>query len=290
MMNRAKAFSSILISFLVLNLMVLSGCNNQNATDNKPEVTILYPNWAEGIAFTHLAKVALEANGYHAIITPLEPGPIYATLAQGDADLFFDAWLPNTHSIYWDKYGDRLINLGESYSNGSTGLVVPTYVKEKSIEELNTSKIKFDGKIFGVSSGAGIHKNTLIAIEEYDLEFEQVTASGPAMISALQKAYNRKEPIIITGWKPHHMWDKFDLKFLEDPKKIYPRDVCAIISRKGFQDDMPNVAIFCKNFNLDEEQLYDLMNDIRETGKPLQASKAWYQKNRTLVDSWFPKQ
>ena len=64
----------------------------EGAANKAEQLHILYPNWAEGIAFTNLAKAALEDKGYDVKITPLEPGPIYATLAKGDADLMLDAW------------------------------------------------------------------------------------------------------------------------------------------------------------------------------------------------------
>lgn len=269
----------------------MTACDSaQKKQEESKEISILYPNWAEGIAFTHLAKVALDEHGYDVTVTPISPGPIYASLAKGDADLFFDAWLPHTHGDFWEKYGDNLTKLGESFSNGTTGLVVPAYVEENSITELNDVKEKYDGKIIGIGSGAGIHGNTEKAIKEYNLDYEQITSSGPAMVASLQKAYNKKEPIVITGWKPHHKWNKYDLKYLEDPKGVYPKDVCAILSRKGFADDMPKVAEFAGNFNLEERQLYDLMDDIKESGNPLKSAKEWYAEHKVLVDSWFPNE
>jgi len=285
--NLVKALA-ILFSVSLLTMTSCKNAQKEGETKQKEEISVLYPNWAEGIAFTHLAKVALENHGYEVKVTPLEPGPIYASLAKGDADLFFDAWLPHTHADYWEKYGDQLVKLGESFSGGTTGLVVPAYVDIESIEDLNDNKEKFDGKIIGIGSGAGIHGNTEKAIEEYGLDFEQVTSSGPAMVASLKKAYNEKKPIVITGWKPHHKWNKYDLKYLEDPKDIFPKDVCAILSRKGFKDDYPKVAKFASNFNMKEMELYDLMEDIREEGDALKAAKAWYKDHKVLVDGWFP--
>ncbi|MCF8331013.1 MAG: glycine betaine ABC transporter substrate-binding protein, partial [Bacteroidales bacterium] len=239
---------------------------------------------------THLAKAALENNNYDVTIKPIEPGPIYASLAKGDADLFLDAWLPHTHADYWEKYGDKLVKVGESFSGGTTGLVVPQYVDIDSIPQLNDVAEEFNNEIIGIGSGAGIHGNTEKAIEAYNLDFEQVTSSGTAMVAALKKAYNKKEPIVITGWKPHFKWANYDLKYLEDPKDIYPKDVCAIVSRQGFAEDFPKLEKFFKNFNLEETELYDLMGAIEEGDDTMVAAKEWYVSHEVMVDSWWPEE
>jgi glycine betaine/proline transport system substrate-binding protein len=268
------------------------GAEGKAGEANKSEqVQILYPNWAEGIAFTNLAKAALEDKGYDIKITPLEPGPIYATLAKGDADLMLDAWLPHTHSDYWDKYGDKINKIGESFSGGTTGLVVPQYVDfVDSINDLNEHADKFDGKIIGIGSGAGIHRNTEKAIEEYGLDYKQVTSSGPAMMASLKRSYDKQEPIIITGWKPHHMWADYDLRYLKDPKEVFPKDVCAIVTRTGFDSDFPVLQKFFSNFNLSETELYNLMDAIDKGDDELEAAKQWYNDHKVLVESWMPEE
>lgn len=283
-MKKSLKISAIL---LIAATVAVTGCKEKDVSGKGKEVSILYPNWAEGIAFTHLAKVALDDKGYKTEIKPIEPGPIYASLSKGDADLFLDAWLPNTHAEYWERYGDKLVKLGESFSGGTTGLVVPSYVEENSITDLKKAEDKYDGKIIGIGSGAGIHKNTEKAIEAYDLPFKQVTSSGPAMVASLEKAINQKEPVVITGWKPHFKWAEHDLKYLEDPKGIYPKDVMAILARQGFKKDYPELAEFFKNFNLTEEQLYSLMKEIKQSKDELTATEKWYKENKKLVNGWW---
>lgn len=282
---------TILLTAAVL-ILSISSCNNsgkkkENA-GTKKEVSILYPNWAEGIAFTYLAKTALEENGFEVELTSLEPGLIYGELSKENSkgDVCLDAWLPNTHKEYWADYGDQLVKLGESFSEGTTGLVVPAYVSINSIEALNANKDKFDGEIIGIGGGAGIHANTQKAIEEYKLDFEQITSSGPAMVASLEKAIKNKEWIVVTGWKPHFKWTNNDLKYLEDPKGIYPKDACTIISRRGFEEDLPEAAVFFKNFSLEEAQLYELMTAIKNSGEEAGA-RQWYDANKVLVDSWL---
>lgn len=286
-------FRKLGILFVAAALVAtFTSCSNsgKKETDKsaQKEISILYPNWAEGIAFTYLAQAALENHGYKVELTNLEPGLIYGELSKTNSkgDVFLDAWLPNTHKDYWADYGEKLVKLGEAFSGGTTGLVVPSYVTINSIEELNANKDKFDGEIIGIGSGAGIHANTIKAIEAYNLDFEQITSSGPAMVASLEKAIKKDEWIVVTGWKPHFMWANFDLKYLDDPKGVYPKDVCAIVSRRGFEEDQPEAARFFKNFNLTEDQLYKLMGTIKTDGEEAGARK-WYEANKALVDSWL---
>jgi len=291
-----KTFLTIVTGVIFLTFASCqSGAKKGERSDSKDsakdkEISVLYPNWAEGIAFTHLAQAALMDKGYNVKVTPLEPGPIYASLAKGDADFMMDAWLPHTHGDYWTKFGDKLEKIGESFSGGTTGMVVPAYVDVNSIEELNDNIDLFDGKIIGIGSGSGVHTNTEKAIEEYGLEFEQITSSGPAMMASLKRSYDKQEPIIITGWKPHFMWADYDLKYLEDPKDVYPKDVCAIVTRPGFSTDFPVVAEFLKNFNMEEMKLYNLMNAIEQGDDTFTAAQKWYNDHKTLVESWMPEE
>ena len=280
-------FRNIISLALIVGLFAsFTACTESG--DKKEKVSILYPNWVEAVAYSYLSKVVLEEKGYDVELTNLEPGLIYGELSKDNSkgDVFLDAWLPNTHADYWAEYGDKLVKLGESFSEGTTGLVVPSYVTINSIEELNAHKDKFGSEIIGIGSGAGVHRDTYRAIEAYDLELEQITSSGPAMVASLKKATRNEDWIVITGWKPHFKWAQYDLKYLEDPKGIYPKDVCAILSRRGFEEDMPKVAAFFKKFNLTEDQLYELMDSIDKDGEE-EGSRTWYEANRELVDSWY---
>ena len=276
--------------FLIVGLSIsLFSCgNSSNKKEEKEKISILYSNYLGAIAFTNLTKLALEKQGYDVEITNLDMGLIFGELSKDNpkGDVFMDAWLPNTHEAYWEEYGDKLVKIGESFSEGTTGLVVPTYVPINSIEELNANKDKFKGEIIGVGSGAGIHRDTYRAIEEYDLELEQITSSGPAMVASLQRAERNKDWIVITGWKPHLKWLEHDLKYLEDPKGIYPTDVCAIVSRRGFKEDMPEAATYFENFNLTDDQLNILMDYVEKIGA-VEGSRKWYEENEELVDSWY---
>src|SRR5699024_7255250 len=62
-----------------------------------------------------------------------------------------------------------------------------------------------DWTIIGIDPGAGIMGSTEDAMEEYDLEddWDLQESSESAMIADLEEKYDKEEPIIVTGWKPH---------------------------------------------------------------------------------------
>jgi glycine betaine/proline transport system substrate-binding protein len=254
-------------------------------------IKIAYPNWAEGIAMTYLAKAILEEEmDYDVELTQADPGVIYGAVANNDQDLFLDAWLPHTHEPYWEQYKDDLLDLGPNFAYGVTGLVVPAYMDIDSIEDLNSIKDDLDGQIIGIGTGAGITRNTNKVIEEYDLDLVQVNSSGPAMTAALKDAIDDKRAIVVTGWKPHWKFGRYDLKVLQDPRGIYPIDGCKTIARKDFRKDHPEIAQFLTNFVLTEGHLLDLMLKIDDSDDDTaDVARDWMEDNEALVDSWIPR-
>lgn len=279
----------------LLTVGLLTGCGTsstqQGATtsgDSKT-VNIGYVNWAEDVAVSNLWKVLLEEKGYEVKLTSLDVAPLFLGLNQGDLDVFMDSWLPITHQSYWDKYKNNLDDYGIWYeSKAKVGLVVPKYVDFNSMEDLNANKDKLKGKIVGIDPGAGIMKASAQAVKDYSLNYEVVQSSEAAMLTALDKAYRAKEPIAITGWSPHWMFAKYDLKYLEDPKKAYgDAEEIHTLANKEFTQKNPEVASMLKNFKLNDQQIGSLESLINEGMKPEEAAKKWIADNRELVDSWM---
>lgn len=282
-----KKFVSLLILLAMLS-MALIGCSSTPSANKT--VKLGYVNWAEGIAMTNLVAAVLEDKlGYKVEMTLADAAPIFTSLASGNTDVFLDAWLPLTHEDYLEKYGDDLDDLGYNYENALIGLVVPAYVDIDSIEELNANKAAFGGKIIGIDSGAGIMSATEKAIQEYGLDYELLNGSGPTMTAALKKAIDANEAIVVTGWAPHWKFARWDLKVLQDPKKIYGEsENIHTVTRKGFSEDMPDVAAFLKNFKMDQTQLGDLMGLIEDSSEePLDVAKKWAENHQELINSWL---
>jgi len=280
----------------ILTVGTVAGCGTstppkEDATkpSTNKTVNIGYVNWAEDVAVSNVWKVLLEEKGYQVNLKTLEVAPLFVGLNKGDLDVFMDAWLPVTHQTYWDQYKDKLDDYGVWYkSEAKMGLVVPKYVDLKSIEELNAKKDLFGAKITGIDPGAGLMKATAKTVDTYGLNYEVVQSSEAAMLTALKKAYDDKKPIVITGWSPHWMFAKYDLKYLEDPKNVYgSAEQIHTLANKEFTLKNPEVAKMLKAFKLDDKQIGDIESLITGGMTPEAASKKWITDNKALVDTWM---
>src|SRR5699024_223021 len=124
----------------------------ESGEDDKEIEFALIP-WEEGIATTNMWKVILEEKGYDVSITDLDVAPMYQGAANGDLDIFMDAWLPQTHGDYWEDYGDQLENLSVWYDNAILTLTVPEYMEDiNSIPDLREHADELGNEIVGIET------------------------------------------------------------------------------------------------------------------------------------------
>jgi glycine betaine/proline transport system substrate-binding protein len=252
-------------------------------------VKITYPDWPEGVLLTHMAASVLEDKmGYEVKLTLADPEVIYDSVATGTQDVYLDAWLPFTHSLYWEKHAFNLERLGTVIQRARIGLAVPTYVEVDSINDLNEHRAALDGKIIGIEEDAGITTMTNRAIDEYKLEFKQINSGSAAMTTALERAIAAKKPIVMTGWTPHWMFARYELKMLQDSKNVYQPDGIRKFARLGFSEDFPDANRFLKRFALTEEQLNALLLEIHDAKQSQDVIiDNWLSANADIVEAWI---
>lgn len=147
-------------------------------------------------------------------------------------------------------------------------------------------QVKYE--IIGIDPGAGIMKATSAAIEEYELsDWKLIEGSGAAMTATLAKAVKSEQPIIITGWTPHWMFAKYDLKYLEDPKKVFGEaEEIHTVVRKGLKEDHPVAYEFLDRFEWTSDEMGEIMTAIQEGQDPAEAAKAWAESHSDRLDTW----
>ncbi|MGO4107962.1 glycine betaine ABC transporter substrate-binding protein [Paenibacillus sp. YAF4_2] len=287
-MNKKWGFT---LSAVVL-AAALAGCSNSKANDSK-EIKLAYVAWDSEIASTNVVKYVLESKlDYSVDLLQVDAGPMWAGMADGSADAMVAAWLPTTHASYLDKYGSSVEDLGPNLEGTKTGLVVPSYMKESSIEDLNneaTGKL-VDYEIIGIEPGAGIMQSTDKVLKDYGLEskWKLIESSSAAMAQELQKAYEAKKPIIVTGWTPHWMFAKMDLKYLDDPKGVYGgAESIHTIARKDLKSDKADAYKLLDQFTWTPEDMAQVMVAINEGQSPEEAAKAWADSHQEQVEKWL---
>jgi glycine betaine/proline transport system substrate-binding protein len=174
----------------------------------------------------------------------------------------------------------------------SIGLAACSGDEESSTTDTGSEEVSVgeavEYKITGIDPGAGIMKATAKAIEDYELtDWELIEGSGAAMTASLKKAYDKEEPIIITGWTPHWMFSKFDLKYLEDPNGVYGEaENIHSIARNGLADDLPGVYTVLDQFFWTPDEMGVVMGNIQDGIKAEEAAAAWVEENPDRVAEW----
>lgn len=274
--------------------LALTACGGDDGGEGGGTISVGTIGWTEDVAVNALWGHLMEERGYTWDTSTLEVGSLYAGVANGDLDLFMDAWLPFTHSDYWDQYGDQITDLTMWYDQAPLTWVVPAYVEDvNSIADLQGNADMFGGQIVGIESGSGLMRVSREAVmPDYGLEeeYELVEGSTAAMLAALENAVNDEEPVVVTLWEPHSAYAKWDLKNLEDPEgALGEPDEIHIIASQSFEEDFPEVAEWLGNFSIGSDELADLELKLEEAGEGSQteAVQAWIEENQDLVDSWF---
>jgi len=271
-------------------------------------VRLAYVEWSSEIASTHLVQAIIqEKMGKICHILPMEADEMWEAVARGTVDAMVSAWLPETQRKLYKQYKDKVDNLGPNLENARVGLVVPNitvgrqtmgtglrnkpYITTKSITELPQYARQFRGKIIGIDPAAGVMERSREAIKVYGLnQYRLISGSEVSMTAELSNAIRKQRWIVVTGWIPHWMFGRWNLKFLEDPKNVYgSKENISTIARKNLQKDMPMVYRFLDRFYWNAKEMDQLMVWIKDDDGmyPYEKALRWMRYNQDQVNSWL---
>lgn len=303
---RKTCFSNILSLILIMPLIFFFFISEGFA--KKKIVRLAYVEWSSEIASTNLVKAVLQEKlGYRCIIEEMAADEMWQAVASGKIDTMVSAWFPS-QKHYYSKYKDKVQDLGPNLEGTRIGLVVPDvtvgrltagtgkrnkpYITINSISKLKDHVDKFDGKIIGIDPESGIMKKTREAMQAYNLEndYRLITGSEVAMTAELSNAIRHQEWIVVTGWIPHWMFARWNLKFLEDPQNIFGKQGSIhTIARKDLKNDMPEVYNFLDKFYWSPEEMGQLMIWNRENHGlyPYEKALRWIRTHPERIESWL---
>ena len=271
--------------------LALAGTPLSVLAQAKP-IRIGWTAWSDAEAVTNIAKLILEqrlAQKVELVMTDVALQ--YAGLERGQIDLMLMAWLPGTHQSYYEKVKGSVENLGALYTDAKLGWAVPADIPVatlKTIEDLKKPEVmeKLGGKIQGIDAGAGLMTLSEAAIKTYGLDYKLLTASDAAMVSALDRAIQRKQWIVVTTWSPHWMFSQYKLRYLEDPKQaLGGAESIHALARKGFSADFPAAAAFIRNLKISLADLEGVMLKARDSNAAKEAA-AYIASHGEQVNRW----
>ncbi|TPE51755.1 glycine betaine ABC transporter substrate-binding protein [Amaricoccus solimangrovi] len=244
-------------------------------------------SWEDLTPISGITKKVLEDAGYTVNVTQFsEWGIAYAALTKGDVQILASQ-IDYVAQDYWNRNKSRLEKISPVSHGLFDGIAVPSYVPVDSIDELNANADKFGGKIIGIEPGAGLMRETGDAVDGYDLDLTLVEGSTAGMTAALKSAVDRQEWIAVTLWEPSWMAQKFDVKFLKDPKGVFPPPQTYYwIGQKGFSEENPEARELIAGVFVPKDDI-TAMNGAVKDGKTMDEAVAdWVAAHGDLLKRW----
>ena len=276
--------------------------------------------WSGSQVNVAVAKILIEEQlNYPVEIVTVDENAQWSALASGDLDASLEVW-PSGHAENVALYIDEQASVENGGLLGPVGVIgwfMPTYMLDKdpalvtwegftkpeAAELFKTAETGDKGQ-FLAGDQSWVQYDTDI-IQNLNMPFEVVTAgSEEALLSALDSAYSREEPIVFYFWTPHSVHAQYDLTQVELPAysdecyaKIesggvdcaYPADDLFKIFSAGLAEKAPDVHQLLSNFNYTTKDQISMIAAVELDGKtPEEAARAWVDENEATWKAWLP--
>ncbi len=260
------------------------------------------PGWTDIQSTTAVATTLLKGLGYKTKVTLVGVPLTYKALAEGRSmDVFLGNWIP-TMEPDLAPYRDtgKIDIVRKNLEHAKYTLAVPQALWDKGLKDFSDIprfKDQLNGKIYGLEPGDGGNNAVLKAIGQNafglkDAGFGLVASSESGMLSQVERAIRRDEPILFLGWEPHPMNTRFQIRFLTGGDEFFGPDfgdaTVYTATRKGYVAACPNVGQLLQNlsFTLDMENriMGSILDDKME---PEAAARAWLKANPQVLEGWL---
>ena len=288
---------------LVLSLALSTALGAGAALAADPEscktVTFSDVGWTDITATTATASVILEALGYQPEVQVLSVPVTYASLKNGDIDVFLGNWMPTMEADIAPYREDGSVETVVTNLEGAKyTLAVPKYTFDaglQSFADIATFRDQLDGKIYGIEPGNDGNRLILDMIEgdQFGLSgFELVESSEAGMLSAVMRGARSQTDMVFLGWEPHPMNANIEMAYLAGGDDVFGPDYGGATVhtnvRKGYTTECPNVGALLTNLVFSLELENEIMGAILDDGKePNAAATEWLKANPATLDAWL---
>ncbi|AYZ62406.1 glycine betaine ABC transporter substrate-binding protein [Burkholderia multivorans] len=290
---KSNAFQS-LVAKLMVSAVVAFGVGSGPAAAAEP-IKVAVTNWADVLAVANVAKYVLETKLKQPVqFVQADIGIQYQGVARGDLDIMVGGWLPVTHATYYAKYKNDMDDVGVIYTGGKNGWAVPKYIPESelaSISDLGKPEVKsrLNGTVQGIEPGGGLMQASEKTIKAYNLDGYNLQASSEAgMLAGVSRAYQSKQWIVATVWSPHWLFQKWQMRYLKDPKgALGGEEQVHAFASKQFAGKFPRADVFFKHFKLTLADVEAIEFEGNSTNDYATAAKKFVDAHPDKVNAWL---
>ena len=255
--------------------------------------------WTDITATTAVATTILEALGYQTQTLVLSVPVTYTSMANGDIDVFLGNWMPTMEADIapYREAGTvdtvRRNLAGAKYTLAANSPAAALRIAD--FADIAAHAEALNNRIYGIEPGNDGNRLILDMIEAdaFGLSgFTVVESSEAGMLSQVQRAERRGEPMIFLGWEPHPMNANFEMIYLSGGDDWFGPDFggaeVRTNTRAGFVEECPNVGRFLQNLEFSLAMENEIMSMILDDGiDPNVAARTWIEANGREVGPWF---
>jgi glycine betaine/proline transport system substrate-binding protein len=245
----------------------------------------------------------------HVSLIGTDVTPAWVGIRRGDTDVLVEVALPNQQALL-DKTAGIVVTVSQIYGDAHEGLFVPRYLVEgagapapglKRVDQLAKYKQLFDGKFYDESPGWQSTKLNSMRLQAYGIDFTHLELSDAALIAAIVRAEERKQPIVFFFYHPHWLFKRFDLVKLEEPNPYHagcfengvgqcavPSFSAWVAARKDLAARAPQFYALLSHFTIPIGDVEDMMFKVNiEKRSAHDAAASWAEAHHAEVDHWL---
>ncbi len=278
-------------------LSALAICAAAPAIADCDQVRFSDVGWTDITATTAATSIVLEALGYETSTDILSVPVTYASMAQGDIDVFLGNWMPTMEGDIASYREAGTVDTvrtnleGAKYTLATNAAGVAAGITD--FASIAQAADALDSKIYGIEAGNDGNRliQDMIDANAFGLDgFEVVESSEQGMLAQVERADDRDEPVVFLGWEPHPMNANYDMTYLPGGDDYFGPDLggatVATNTRAGYVDECPNTGKLLQNLEFSLAMENEIMGAIlNDDVDPEDAAKAWLAAN---PDAWTP--
>ena len=263
------------------------------------KVTFSDVGWTDITATTATTSFVLKALGYETDIKVLSVPVTYASMAEGNIDVFLGNWMPTMEADIapYREAGTvdtvRTNLTGAKYTLATNAAGVAAGITDfASIAQASEA---LDGKIYGIEPGNDGNRLIMDMVDSdaFGLKgFEVVESSEQGMLAQASRAEDRGEAIVFLGWEPHPMNANIAMTYLPGGDDFFGPDLggatVATNTRAGYVAECANTGKLLQNLEFSLKLENEIMGAILDDGmEPEAAAKAWLAANPDTLKGWL---